>query len=162
MSRRLGPISARRHFAPPTGAVTGTVKKQTTAAWIATTAHADEFARYQRIGCRFNNWNQQSGEYIANSYKAAREAAVGAWFNAPRTGAAAEDAVDLANGSLGGTIRRSAAPFGEDAQRVANPARLVERRARTGRLLLRTPEHGGGTLSIQRAGRTHPPNKRFE
>src|SRR6185437_14025702 len=59
-------------------------------------------------------------------------------------------------------LLRCVAALGECAKDVAEPARLVERRARSGRLLLRTAQHGRGALLVQNPGGGQPADEPVE
>ena len=161
MPRRFRAIAARRHVAPAAASVLRVVEEHALAARIGAAAHARQFAEDERVGGRFDDRDDETGERVAHGHERANERAVGTLLDASRAGAAAEHAIDLAESVEAHAIAERAA-FGERAQRGAHASRVDERRGRAGRLLLGAAANAAGAFGVEHRGRLEPAHHRVE
>lgn len=164
MARCFGSITARGHVTPATPSVLRAVIEYASAARVGAATHAGQLADDQRIRGRFDDRDHQSGEGIADRNEASRVCAIAATFDATRSRAPSENAIDLAQcltaDLLGGGRTRAA--LREHAQRATDTARIDERGSRSGRLLARAAAHAECTLSINEGRCLEPRHQRVE
>ena len=153
--RHLRPVPTRRHVAPSTGGVLRGVLEDARAARGGAAADPRELAEDQGIGSGFDDRHQEAGERIADGDKASSVGTVVARLDAAGPGAAAQHAIDLGKGR-GADDSGALTALGEGAERIANPARVDERRGGARRLLHGAPPKAGGALRVQHRGDLEP------
>ncbi len=162
MARGFGPVAAGRHIAPPSFAVAAAVIKDAAATCVCASSHAGQLAAHEGVGGRLDDRRQQRCKDVAGGDEVAGEAAVGARLDAPRTGAAAEYAIDLGDRELCRPVVGrgiAVAPLGERPQHVAHTACFVEGGAGAGGLLLCAANECAGALGVEHRRGDEPANK---
>ena len=96
MASGLRAIAAGGHVAPPPPAILRAVVEDVGAASVGAPANALQLAEDECVGRRFDNWNHQSGEGIADRDEGPRVGSIATALDAPRDSASPEHAIDLA------------------------------------------------------------------
>src|ERR1019366_1749136 len=132
----LGAVAAGFHITPPPLPVPRPVVENARAPRVAALSNPVQLAGHEPVGRGFDDRDHETGEDVTGRHEAPDESAVRARLHAPRARAAPEDAVDLGDGRLRGALAQGLVALGARTQHAAQPARLVQRGARAGRLLL--------------------------
>ena len=161
MARGLRAVAAGRHIAPPAPAVLRVIEEHALASRIGAAAYAHELTEDQRVGRRLDDGDDESGERVADGHEGADEGSVRAEVDAPRSSAAAEDAVDLDETFVANAFTHRPA-LGERAERRADAAAVDESHRCAGRLLLRAAPNSTRALGVEDGRRFQPPNHTLE
>lgn len=154
VASRFRAIAAHGHVAPAAARVPRPVEEHACASRISAAAHARQLSEHHGVRSAVHDGDQQAGKRVADGNERACERAIITHFDAARSGAPAEHAIDLFERV--GTYTRDGPALRELPQGSSNPTRLQQDRGRARRLLFSAPPNGRGTFHIQHASIDEP------